>query len=149
MNLTLEQNSFSTYNIKDNNGRIIYICKKQLSISKHYIIFDENNLQLAELKQTPFSRTLYDFYINGSVVDKLELHTKTPLKKYQLKYKKWLIGGDITYTNYTILNDRYDKVLDMKQESPKEPYTWKINLYEENDKLLAILTVLNVIAVAK
>lgn len=149
MNFVLERVApSSTYTIKDEEGKIIYTCKKTLfSLGDKFIIYDENNIQLAELKQTILSRTKYKLYINGTIVDEVTLFKKTPLNKYQLINKEWYIEGDITYTNYFVLNKKGEKVIEMKYNLPID--TWNIHLFQTKDKLLSILVILTILSIAQ
>lgn len=148
MNLKLEKTNLTKYSIKDEKDQVIYTCEKKLfSLGDKILIYDENNLQLAEIKETPISKTKYKLYMNGSEIDQVIIQQKTPLESYILSNKKWLIAGDITYTDYKVTTENNDLILTMKCNLV-DPDAWDITL-NTTDKLLAVITIMTILSIAK
>lgn len=148
MNLKLEKTKLSKYSISNDQGKALYFLEK-----KHYLfgstvyIYDENNLQLAELKENVMSKVKYKVYVNGSEIDNISICQKTPLEKYQLINKKWIISGDITYTDYIVKNEKEEVQMTMKCNLV-DPDIWDINITTP-ETTLAIALVMTILSIAK
>lgn len=149
MKVTLEkQEKFNSliFNVKSDSSQLIYTCKKNLlPFNNTYNVYDERKNIVAKVKESVFSDTLYRMYIANEIVDKVKVHTKTPLKKYQLENKKWIIEGDITYTKYSVYDEQKGKVLDMFLKPLLQKYEWEITICTEKDMLLCIMTALTIV----
>ena len=150
MELKLEKTKRNEYVIKNEKDKILYIIKKELpSVVDKYYIFDENQLQLAEIKQNLFGKTKYKLYMNGTVVDEVIISEKVPLKTYYLNNKKWSIKGDITYTNYIVTNNKEEQILEMNCNLAINPDNWQINIIKNNDKIYNIMAIVIILSISR
>lgn len=144
MDLILTQDGLGKYIIKDNNEKVLYICKHK---GFNYYIYDENNLQLAEVKYNLFSKKKYKLYMNGTLIDEITSDNKTP-KGYTLLNKKWYISSDITYSDFNVKNEKDEIILSMKNDLSDDPKKWNINI-AATDTLLAIINVVTILSISK
>lgn len=149
MNFRLIRDSAGRYSIKDANDKTIYICKQKIfSLDGKYFIYDENNLQLAEIKQALFSKSMYKLYMNDALIDEVIVSEKIPLDKYLLKNKKWTISSDITFTTYEVTDEKKNIILTMECNLALDPYVWDITI-NTTEKLLAIITAITILSISK
>ena len=148
MNLKLEKTKLSKFSISNDQDKELYSLEKKFSLFGSTVyIYDENKLQLAELKENIMSKTKYKIYINGSEFDSVSVSQKTPLDKYQLSNKKWTIAGDITYTDYKVLNEKEEEQMTMKCNLV-DPNIWDINI-TTTETTLAIALAMTIFSIAK
>lgn len=148
MVLKLEKQKPAKYTISEESGKIMYICEKKISLLGNKIfIYDENNLQLAEIKEKALSKEKYIIYINGTEFDNVIVCQKTPLEKYQLTNKAWIIEGDITYTDYKVIDEKEQVAMTMKCNLI-DTNIWDININTE-EKLLASTIIMIILSIAK
>lgn len=144
MDLILIQDGLGKYVIKDQNEKILYMCKHK---GFNYYIFDENQLQLAEVKYNLFSKNKYKLYMNGTLIDEVKSDNKTP-KEYTLINKNWRISSDITYSEFHVTNEKQEVILSMKNDLSDDPNKWDINIMT-SDKLFGIINVVTILSIAK
>ena len=148
MNCKLEKVSLNKYVLKDTNDKVLYNYTKNISLlGSNTLVYDENNLQLAEYKSVALSKTKYKIYLNGTEIDSVVLSEKTPLNKYQLSNKKWTIEGDITYTDYKVINEKSEIMLTVKC-SMKDTNIWDV-VINTDEKTLAATLILLIYSIAK
>ena len=144
MDLILIQDGVGKYIIKDKNEKVLYICKHK---GFNYYIYDENELQLAEVKYNLFSKKKYKLYMNGTLVDEITSDNKTP-KGYTLLNKNWHISSDITYSDFAVKNEKEEIIVSMKNDLLDDPKKWTINI-STSDKLFAIINVITILSISK
>ena len=148
MKFKLEKISLNKYVLKNDQEKVVYNYKKNISsFGSKTFIYDENNLQLAELKGIMLSKIKYKIYINGTEFDNIVVTDKTPLEKYQLQNNKWIIEGDITYTDYKVVNEKNEILLTVKCDLV-DTDIWDIDINTE-EKVLAATLVMLIYTIAK
>lgn len=149
MNLKLIRTLPNKYEIVDELGKVVYYCKTSaLSLNRNYYIYDENKLQLAEIKCNSLSKIKYKLYIKGLLVDEVIISDKRPSRKYLLTHKNWTITENITFTEYNVEDSKGKTIISMNWNMIDDPYIWNITI-SSKEELMAIITAITCFSLSK
>ena len=148
MELTLIKKGLTTYEIINKKQQPIYKVVKKLGLFNNTIeIYDEKKNNVAIIKESNFSKIKYKIYQKGLQTDSVSPLKSTSLEQYLLLSHKWKIVGDITYTDYKVMNERNDILISMKC-TLVDPDIWNIDITTDN-KNFAIITCMIIYFIAK
>lgn len=106
MKLLFKQRFFSLfgrYEIYDESYQVKYIVQGQLSIGRSFIIYDKNNIEVAELKQRIFTfLPRYEMYLNGNYVGDITKEFSFFAPRFTMNYFAYSVDGDFFGLNYSV-----------------------------------------------
>lgn len=130
----------SVYEVYDENKNILYSLKRPLvAFGDKYKIFDYNNMEVGEIKQSMSRRGKYNFLSKGQIIESLFEKIWIVNPEYELKNMKWSIKGNFSNLEYVVYDSGSNVVMDVSIDL----FSCKVNIYDTNNILLCIMIALS------
>lgn len=146
MRLLFKQRFFSwldSYNIYDEEGRIVYEVKGKLSWGHKLQIYDKNLDHVGTVKEK-IIRILpkFEIYENDKYLGDITKKLTFLRDRYTLDFKDWHIYGDILDWNYEILDNKNNLIMKVSKKIFNVTDTYVLDIVNEKDQLYCLMIVL-------
>lgn len=146
MRLLFKQRLFSwfdTYDVYDENGRVLYVVKGHLSWGHKLAIHDAYGKKVGMVVEriiTFFPK--FDIYKNGSYEGCLSKEFSLLTPRYNIDYKGWHIAGSVWEWDYRILDKKGKTVATISKQLLRLTDTYVIDVRDPADALDSLMVVL-------
>ncbi len=146
MKLLFKERMFSwldSYDVFDEEGKVLYTVKGQLSWGHCLKIFDayDNEVGMVQERVLSFLPT-FEIYVHREMIGKISKEFTFFRPSFNLDYKGWRVNGDFWEWDYQITNLLNEEIAIVS----KQPFNWTdtyiIDVHNPEDALSALMLVL-------
>lgn len=146
MKLLFKQRLFSwfdSYDIYNEHGETVYIVKGELSWGHQLRIYDSSYHEVGVIKQKIFTfLPCFEIYIHNDYIGSIKREFAFFKSIYNFDFNGWRVDGDWLGFDYSIVDSSNHIVANISKELFQFTDTYVIDVYNDQDALCALLSVL-------
>lgn len=146
MKLLFKQRFFSwfdSYDIYDENGKIVFTVKGELAWGHLLRIYNENNQEIGMIKEQVFTfLPRFKLFINNNYIGQIKREFTFFKPRFVIDYNGWKVNGNFIQWDYEIVDKNGKNVATISRQLWNFTDTYAIDIIDPKDTLAVLMVVL-------